>query len=83
MENYLGTAITDMDNRAILKIITAREYATQLSVLNQLREKYGVVIPQPTFSNKIKRNDLKVKELQKICEIFDFELIIRPKKFKI
>lgn len=78
MDKYSGTVISDMDNRAILKIITAREYATQKSVIEKLKN-CGIVIPQPTFSNKIKRNDLKVFELQKICETFDFDLILRPK----
>lgn len=79
MDKYSGTVISDMDNRAILKIITAREYATQKSVLLKLKNECGITIPQPTFSNKIKRNDLNVYELQKICEIFDFDIILRPK----
>lgn len=75
-----GTIISKMDNRAILKIVTASEFATQLSIIRQLKEKYGVVIPQPTFSNKIKRNGLKVEELQKICDIYDYDIVLCPKK---
>lgn len=80
MDKYSGTVISDMDNRAILKIITAREYATQKSILSKLKNKCEITIPQPTFSNKIKRNDLKVYELQKICEVFQFDIILRPKE---
>lgn len=79
MDNTARTLITDMDNRAILKIITARDYSTQLSVIEQLKTKCGVNIPQPTFSNKIRRNGLKVNELQMICELYGYDLALCPK----
>ncbi|MBQ8460561.1 hypothetical protein IJ541_10735 [bacterium] len=69
-----------MDNRAILKILTARDYSTQLSVIEQLKNKCGVIIPQPTFSNKIRRNGLKVSELQMICELYGYDLALCPKQ---
>lgn len=74
-ENFYLQNITDMDNRAILKILTAREGTTQTSIINKLKEK-GIVVPQPTFSNKVKRNALKVKELQQICELYGYELML-------
>ena len=80
MNDFERTLITDMDNRAILKILTARDYSTQLSVIEQLKNKCGVIIPQPTFSNKIRRNGLKVTELQMICELYGYDLALCPKK---
>lgn len=80
MRNFAGTIITDMDNRSILKILTAKDYSTQKSILKQLQEKCDIVIPQPTFSNKIKRNGLKVNELQKICELYGYDLTLCPKE---
>lgn len=74
-QNFYLQNIKDFDNRAILKILTAREGTTQASIINKLKEK-GIVIPQPTFSNKIKRNALKVTELQKICELYGYELML-------
>ncbi len=81
MNNSEKTLITDMDNRAILKILTARDYSTQLSIIEQLKTKCGVVIPQPTFSNKIRRNGLKVSELQMICDLYGYDLALCPKTF--
>ncbi len=79
MDNYSGTVISNMDNRAILKILTAREYTTQRSIIEQLKNKCNVVIPQPTFSNKVKRNGLKVRELQMICDLYGYDLILSPR----
>ena len=80
MDNFSGIVISDLDNRAILKIVTAREYATQMSVIKNLKEKYNISIPQPTFSNKVKRNGLKISELQKICDIYGYDIVLRSKK---
>ena len=80
MNDLTRTVITDMDNRAILKILTARDYSTQRSIIEQLKAKRGIIIPQPTFSNKIRQNRLKVSELQSICELYGYELAIYPKK---
>ena len=74
-QNFYLQSITKLDNRAILKILTAREGSTQASIINKLKEK-GTTIPQPTFSNKIKRNALKVEELQQICELYGYELML-------
>ena len=80
MNDFERTIITDMSNRGILKILTARDYSTQASVIKKLKEQCGVVIPQPTFSNKVKRDGLKVSELQKICDLYGFDLALCPKK---
>lgn len=79
MGDAARTLITDMDNRAILKILTARDYSTQLSVIEQLKTKCGLSIPQPTFSNKIRRNGLKVSELQMICLLYGYDLALCPR----
>ncbi len=80
MDNSDKFLITDMDNRAILKVLTARDYSTQSSIIEQLKVKCGVTIPQPTFSNKIRRNGLKVSELQMICDLYGYDLAICPKQ---
>lgn len=80
MSNNTGTVISDMNNYGILKILTARDYSTQASILKQLKQKHGIVIPQPTFSNKIKRNALKISELQMICDLYGYDLVLCPKE---
>lgn len=74
-QNFYLQNIKNLDNRAILKILTARDCTTQTSIINKLKEK-GITIPQPTFSNKIRRNALKVTELQQICELYGYELML-------
>ena len=78
-ENLFWQKITDLDNRSILKLLTARDCTTQLSIINRLREERNIVIPQPTFSNKIKRNGLKVTELQEICELYGYDIMLSKK----
>jgi len=69
--------ITNWENDEILRLITAKGRVTQKILLDKYTEQYGIDIPQPTFSNKIRRNCLKVVELQNICKLLGYELIIK------
>ena len=73
--NYMN--ITDWNNDDILRLMCAKGRVTQKILLDKYDKCYGISIPQPTFSNKIRRNSLKLHELQKICKILGFNLILQ------
>lgn len=71
--------ITDWDNGEILRLMSAKGRVTQKVLLNKYEQEYGIKIPQPTFSNKIRRNCLKLRELQDICKLLDYDLILKKR----
>ena len=72
----LNMNVTNWDNDEILRLLFAKGRITQKILLKDYFLKYNVVIPQPTFSNKIRRNCLKVSELQNICKLLGYNLIL-------
>lgn len=71
--------ISDWNNDEILRLVMAKGHITQKILLEMIKDQTGEDIPQSTFSCKIKRNGLKLSELQKICKILDYEIIIKKK----
>ena len=71
--------VTNWDNREIIKVLTARNKITQKELTNLLEVKNDTNIPQSTFANKLMNNRMRVKELQQICEILNYSLLIVPK----
>lgn len=71
--------ISDWNNDEILRLVMAKGRITQKILLEMIKDQTGEDIPQSTFSCKIKRNGLKLSELQKICKILDYEIIIKKK----
>ncbi len=68
--------INDWSNKEIIKFITSRKKFTQKELLKKLSN-----MPlEGTFSGKLSREALKVKELQEICEILGFDLILQERK---
>jgi hypothetical protein len=47
-------------------------------LLEALEESSGEVIPQSTFSCKIRRNSLKLSEFQSICKVLGYTIKIEP-----
>ena len=68
--------ITDWNNDEILRLITAKGHITQKNLLNMLKEKCKKDIPQSTFACKIRSNNLKVYELQEICNLLGYSINI-------
>lgn len=68
--------ITDWDNGEILNLVMAKGHITQKSLLAKLKDIKGESIPQSTFSCKIRRNSLKLSELQQICQILGYRINI-------
>lgn len=68
--------INDWSNKEIIKFLTSRKKVTQKVLLKKLKEE----ILEGTFSGKLARETLKVSELQEICEILGFDLIIQERK---
>lgn len=71
--------INDWSNRELIKLILAKDAVTQKKLANNLCEKLGKEFAPSTLSSKIARNSLKVEELQAICEILGYDLILEKR----
>ena len=67
--------ITDWNNDEILRLVMAKGHITQKILLENLKSQ-GQIIPQSTFSCKIRRNALKLNEFQKICKLLGYSINI-------
>ena len=56
----------------------AKGHITQKMLLEILKENSGEDIPQSTFFCKIRRNTLKLAELQSICNVLGYAIKIEP-----
>lgn len=63
-----------------MRLVMAKGHITQKVLLDMLREKNGIEIPQSTFSCKISRNGLKLSEFQQICNILGYDISLQLKK---
>ncbi len=70
--------ITEWNNDEIMRLVMAKGHITQKILLEQLKDESGKVIPQSTFSCKIRRNALKLDEFQRICKILGYSVNIVP-----
>lgn len=68
--------ITDWNNDEIMRLMMAKGHITQKILLQKLKNPDGENIPQSTFSCKIRRNALKLAEIQQICKILGYRLKI-------
>ncbi len=68
--------INDWSNKEIIKFITSRKKITQKELLKKLSRE----ILEGTFSGKLARESLKVAELQEICDILGFDLVLQERK---
>jgi len=67
--------ITDWNNDEIMRLVMAKGHITQKILLESLKDKVGI-IPQSTFSCKIRRNALKLQEFQSVCKILGYRINI-------
>ena len=72
--------ITDWNNDEIIRLVMAKGHITQKILLENLKDEGGKLIPQSTFSCKIRRDTLKVTELQSICRALGYSINIEPLK---
>lgn len=68
--------ITDWNNDEIMRLVMAKGHVTQKVLLENLKKEVGTYIPQSTFSCKIRRNSLKLSEMQQICKILGYTINI-------
>lgn len=68
--------ITDWNNGEIMQLVMAKGRITQKKLLSNLEDESGKVIPQSTFSCKIRRNTLKLSEFQEICKMLGYKIKI-------
>ena len=66
--------ITDWNNDEVMRLVMAKGHITQKVLLKKLKESAGEEILQSTFSSKIKRNGLKLSELQLICKVLGYKI---------
>lgn len=74
--------ITGWDNSEIIKVLMAHKKISQKKLLEILSENSEKKIPQSTFANRIFRNSMRLRELQEICEVLGYDLILEPKNNK-
>ena len=72
--------ITDWNNDEIMRLVMAKGHITQKMLLTELKTENGNIIPQSTFSCKIRRNSLKLAEFQQICKILGYSIQVVPVK---
>lgn len=72
--------ITDWDNAEIVRVLLAHNKMTQKQLIKLLEEKTRVEIPQSTFANRLWRNSMRVRELQQICDILGYDIILKQRK---
>lgn len=70
--------ITNWNNDEIMRLVMAKGHVTQKMLLEALKKQTGEDIPQSTFSCKIRRNSLKLAELQTICNLLGYAIKIEP-----
>lgn len=68
--------ITNWNNDEILRLVMAKGHITQKLLLENFKVVTGQVIPQSTFSCKIRRNALKLEEFQSICRILGYKICL-------
>lgn len=67
--------INDWSNKEIIKFLTSRKRITQKELVKMLKK----TLLEGTFSGKLAREALKVSELQNICDVLGFEIILQEK----
>ena len=72
--------INDWSNKEIIKFLINRKGLTQKSVIPLIAEKISAKITPQSFSERQKRNNLRISELQAICDILGFDLIVKERK---
>ena len=72
--------ITEWNNDEIMRLLLAKGHITQKKLLEMLSEGEETPIPQSTLSCKIRRNTIKISELQKICKTLGYTIHIEKTK---
>lgn len=80
MYYYQFMNINDWSNKEIIKFLINRKGLTQKSVIPLIAEKISAKITPQSFSERQKRNNLRISELQAICDILGFDLIVQERK---
>ena len=72
--------IDDWSNKEIVKFLINRKGMTQKNVIPLIAEKLKTKITPQSFSERAKRNNLRISELQAICDILGFDLVLQERK---
>jgi len=70
--------VTGWDDREIVRVLVARSKMSQKTLMEKIKEKFDDDIPQSTFANRLLRNCLRMRELQQICDVLGYSIILQP-----
>lgn len=71
--------ITNWSNREMVKFLTSRAGTTQKKLAQKIYEELSQSYNPSSFACKMQRNSMRVEELQAICKILGYELILSKK----
>lgn len=74
--------INDWSNKEIIRFITARKRISQKKLAEELSNFRHKRIAESSFASKIMRNGLKLEEVQQICELLGYNLVLEEKSEK-
>ena len=72
--------INNWSNKEIIKLLTARAGITQKKLSVLLCENFTREYSSSNFYHKILKNNLKLEELQAICEVLGYNLLLEKKE---
>ncbi len=72
--------ISDWDNGEIIRVLIAHNKISQKKLIKMLEEYTKQTIPQSTFANRIWRNSMRLRELQDVCKVLGYDIIIQQRK---
>jgi len=71
--------INELNDFQLIKYLLNKEYILQKDLSEKLNSKTGKKTKPGNFSAKLKRNYLTCNELKLICDILDYDLIIKKR----
>ena len=75
----LNMEITNWSNREMVKFLTSRAGTTQKKLAQKVYEDLGQDYNPNSFASKMQRNSMRVEELQAICKILGYEMVLHKK----
>ena len=72
--------INDLNDFQLVKYLLNKEYILQKTLNEKLNERLGKETKASNFSCKLKREHLTFKELNLICDILGYDLIVEKRK---
>ena len=75
--------INEMNDFQLVKFLLNKEYMLQKDLSEKLNKMSGKTTKPANFSAKLKREYLTFRDLKNICEILEYDLIIKKRVKKV